>query len=132
MGLRHRLEDGKARVTGNQVVRPDKADLSRRFRRHPTRAEHAAWKLLRNRGIHGLKFRRQQVIQGFIVDFYCAELKLSLEIDGSIHQETVQAEYDEARSQVLRQHGINVIRLNNSEISRTTLEWILKSPRAVR
>src|ERR1700679_3510922 len=71
-----------------------KLALARRFRREPTPAEAAAWQLLRGRRILGLKFRRQHVIAGFIVDFYCASLRLVLELDGGIHDHPVQAEND--------------------------------------
>ncbi len=59
-----------------------KLTLARTFRRAPTPAEAAAWQILRNRGLFGLKFRRQQVIAGFIVDFYCSAARLALELDG--------------------------------------------------
>jgi hypothetical protein len=54
---------------------------SRRFRRSPTESENKAWSILRDRQVLGLKFRRQHVIDGFIVDFYCAEKRLILETE---------------------------------------------------
>ena len=78
-----------------------KIALARGNRHDPTPAEAAAWALLRNRRCLGLKFRRQHVIRGFIVDFYCAEFHLALEVDGGVHGDRVQAEFDEARSRAL-------------------------------
>ncbi len=59
-----------------------KVALAKGNRHDPTAAEAAAWVLLRDRRCLGLKFRRQHVIRGFIVDFYCAELRLAVEVDG--------------------------------------------------
>ena len=78
-----------------------KIALARGNRHDPTPAEAAAWALLRNRRCLGLKFRRQHVIRGFIVDFYCAEFHLVLEVDGGVHGDRAQAEFDEARSRAL-------------------------------
>ena len=67
--------------------------------RHPqTPAEATLWQHLRNRNL-GYKFRRQHPIDRFIIDFYCAEAKLCIEIDGSSHFETEQEEYDKARTE---------------------------------
>ena len=69
------------------------------MRKLPTTAEAKAWELLRNCRCLGLKFRRQQVIRGLIVDFYCAEKRLAVELDGDIH--ALQQEYDQQRDAVL-------------------------------
>jgi len=61
--------------------------LARALRHRPTPAERHAWTLLRNRGILGLKFRRQHVLHGFIVDFYCASERVVIELEGSPHDE---------------------------------------------
>lgn len=74
----------------------------------------------------GLKFRRQHVLQGFIADFYCAELKLILELDGAPHEETVQAGYDDARTAWLESRGYHVRRLSNRDVSREGLERLLR------
>jgi very-short-patch-repair endonuclease len=103
-----------------------KLDAARRMRRNPTAAEGHAWALLRNRGILGLKFRRQHVLHGFIVDFYCAQLRLVLELDGPPHRRLDQSEYDDARSQRLRASGYRVLRLRNQQVSRQQLEQLLR------
>src|SRR2546429_1333454 len=78
---------------------------ARELRRELTIAERKVWQMLRNRRMLGLKFRRQHVIAGFIVDFYCAELRLVLEIDGSGHSGGAQSDYDAARTANLEARG---------------------------
>jgi len=73
----------------------------------------------------GLKFRRQHVLHGFIVDFYCAEVKLVLELDGAPHLDPAQASYDAARSAWLEARGCRVRRLSNRDVSREGLERLL-------
>src|SRR5881392_1368473 len=58
---------------------------ARELRHNPTPAERHAWTLLRNRGILGLKFRRQHVLHGFIVDFYCPSERIVIELEGGVH-----------------------------------------------
>ena len=84
--------------------------------RHPlTPAERKVWAAVRNRGL-GYKIRRQHPISRFIADFYCAEAKLVIEIDGDTHAEPAQAEYDAARTAWLEAHGHHVIRFSNREV----------------
>jgi len=88
-------------------------------------AEQEAWTLLRNRGIHGVKFRRQKVIRGFIVDFYWGDLNLVLEIDGPIHEVPAQRAYDLERDALLQRLGLTVVRLANSDVRRSRLETVV-------
>ena len=82
--------------------------------RHPqTPAEQKLWSRLRNRQLNGFKFRRQHPIERFIIDFYCDETKLCIEIDGDSHAE--QTEYDRARTAYLNELGYTVIRFTNGE-----------------
>src|SRR5881628_1512953 len=67
---------------------------ARELRHNPTPAERHAWTLLRNRGILGLKFRRQHVLHGFIVDFYCASERVVIELEGSVHDGAARQSYD--------------------------------------
>jgi methylmalonyl-CoA mutase cobalamin-binding domain/chain len=93
----------------------------RKLRKNSTEAELLMWKILRNRGFHDAKFRRQHPKEGFILDFYCHEAKLCVELDGSQHNEDQQVKYDEARTKTLQeQHGIKVIRFWNSEVLNKT------------
>ena len=101
-------------ITGNQKVKEIKKELSRRFRREPTPAEEVFWGMIRNRRLEGCKFRRQQIIGGFIIDFYCPELALAVEVDGSVHAN--QKEYDEQRSLYLNDQEIKVIRFSNDDV----------------
>jgi very-short-patch-repair endonuclease len=121
---RIRLGDGKTRVTGNQITNPEKAELARQFRKKPTGAEGEAWSLLRGRRMLGLRFRRQQVIEGFIVDFYCPEWRIALEVDGVVHREHLS--YDEERSKVLGLLGIRVLRIRNQDVTREVIERLLR------
>jgi very-short-patch-repair endonuclease len=117
---------GEVNVTGHAPVSPEKLRLARQMRKLPTDAEARAWEMLRGRRCLGLKFRRQQVILGLIVDFYCPEKRLALELDGEIHDH--QRGYDQARDALLAQGGIRVVRIRNEELSLERLREILTSP----
>ena len=84
--------------------------------RHPqTPAEATLWRAIRDRNLV-YKFRRQHPIDRFIVDFYCAQAKLCIELDGESHLEARQAEYDAARTGFLEQLGYKVIRFTNDDV----------------
>jgi very-short-patch-repair endonuclease len=84
--------------------------------RHPlTRAEATVWARVRNRQL-GFKIRRQHPIDRFIADFYCAEAKLLIEIDGDSHTAPDQAEYDAARTEWLEARGYRVVRFENADV----------------
>ena len=71
-------------------------------------------------------FRRQHVLCGFMVDFYCARLKLVIELDGGHHDETSQAGYDAARTATLRAAGFRVIRIQNKRLNKNLLQKLLQ------
>ena len=73
-------------------------ELAKEFRKKPTEAEEVLWNALRNNHFSGIKFRRQHPVKWFIVDFYCHEAKLVIEVDGGIHLAFPQAEHDESRT----------------------------------
>ena len=100
----------------------------RELRQGQTLAEQHAWHVLRNRRAIGFKFRRQLPIGDFIVDFYCDELKLVIEIDGDIHAEPHQAEYDAARTAGLQERGYHIIRFSNDDVH-NRLDGVLESIR---
>ncbi len=79
-----------------------------------TPAEEILWNELRNRTLHGMKWRRQANIDAFIADFLCPEHMLILEVDGGIHE--TQQEYDALRSEIIAVHGYRVLRFKNEEI----------------
>lgn len=87
--------------------------------RHPqTPAEATLWRAIRNRNL-GYKFRRQHPINRFIIDFYCAQAKLCIELDGESHFEADQMEYDAARTEFLEYLGYKVIRFTNNDVRYT-------------
>lgn len=96
---------------------------AREMRRPQTPAEATLWQALRKRHL-GYKFRRQHPIDRFIIDFYCAEAKLCLEIDGPSHFEAAQQEYDAARTAHLEAQGYHLIRFTNNEV-RYNLEAVV-------
>ncbi len=93
-------------------------ELARSLRKNQTDAERTIWQQLRNRQLLDCKFRRQQVIGPFIVDFVCLEPKLVIEIDGGQHAD--RQEYDQSRSHYLEQSGYRVLRFWNNEVLRDT------------
>jgi len=95
-----------------------------------TVAEAVMWRELRNRKLYGFKFRRQQVIDGFIVDFYCEEAKLVVEIDGHVHDIQEQKHLDKHRENVLITHGLSIIRIRNEEIE-TQLKEVLEKVKQI-
>jgi len=106
----------------------DKREAARRLRRQQTTSEAALWMLLRDRQIDGLKFRRQQIIEGFIVDFFCAEHRIVVELDGGYHDEAEQVAADARRAAVLTSTGLRIVRLRNDEV---TLEVVRRRVRSV-
>ena len=96
-------------------VYPPLLARARELRQPQTPAETTLWRVLRNRSLQ-YKFRRQHPIENFIVDFYCAQAKLCIEIDGSSHWEPSQAEYDAARTAYLEESGGTVIRFTNDDV----------------
>jgi very-short-patch-repair endonuclease len=89
--------------------------LARENRRNPTPAETLLWqKVLRGKQFEHYKFLRQKPIGDYIVDFYCAELRLVIEIDGDSHAE--QLDYDAQRTRFLNSHSLQVIRYANRDV----------------
>jgi very-short-patch-repair endonuclease len=88
--------------------------LARQMRTEPTLSEKLLWQRLKNKQLRGFKFRRQQVIDRFIVDFYCHEIKLVIEVDGEVHNYT-QVE-DAIRQAFLESLGLRVVRFKNEDV----------------
>jgi very-short-patch-repair endonuclease len=95
-------------------------DAAKDLRKDMTPAEKLLWEHLFNRQLGGFKFRRQHPLGRFIADFYCAEARLVVEIDGGIHK--VQSEQDEQRTQLLKDEGYRVIRFSNSDVENNLSE----------
>lgn len=103
-------------------------DFSRRLRVEMTYAEAALWELLRNRKLGGYKFRRQQIIEGFIVDFFCEKAKLVVVVDGGRHHNEDQKKIDMDRRALFESRGLVEIRFSNEQIaedSHSVLQKIL-------
>ena len=97
-----------------QVVSEEMARRAKELRRHQTPAEKALWRALRKDGLQGAHFRRQQVVGGFIVDFYCARHGLVVEVDGPVHQEAET--YDALRDELMREAHLTVMRVTNDDV----------------
>jgi len=91
----------------------DLLPLAKRMRREPTDAERKLWSILRAKRLVGWKFKRQQQIDHYIVDFVCFSARLIVEADGSQHAENLT---DEARTAYLEGQGFNVLRFWNTDI----------------
>ena len=105
---------GAGRVRGQFSVRVPTPRV-RDLRRQETAAEKLAWRLLRDR-CAGLKFRRQFPIGNYVVDFYCFEVCMAVELDGSAHAQPSQAKKDRAKDAYLTRLGIRVLRLPNGQV----------------
>jgi len=88
--------------------------LAPRFRQQSTTSEELLWQSLRGRRCGGLKFRRQQPMGRFVVDFYCAERKLVVEIDGLIHEG--QMSRDAEREALLEATGLHFLRFSSDQV----------------
>ena len=109
----------KGEDLGVHTADPMWYDLLKKFaeenRNNPTEAESVLWNALKGKGI-GLKFRRQHIIEDFIVDFYCNEKKLTIELDGGYHNAPEQMKSDAERTARLRELGYTEIRFTNEQV----------------
>jgi adenine-specific DNA-methyltransferase len=93
---------------------PELIPRRRLLRKEQTEAERRLWNAINNRQLSGVKFRRQFSVGHYILDFYCAEKKLCIELDGGQHASA--GEYDQARSEYLAGNGIRVVRFWNNDV----------------
>ncbi len=108
---------------------------AREQRRKPTPTEEVLWEALRNRRLDGLKFRRQHPFGRFILDAFCVEHQLEIEIDGDVHADPAQAAYDAERTAFLESHSIRVLRFSANVVQSNLAEvlaQILDATRATR
>jgi very-short-patch-repair endonuclease len=91
-------------------------EAARRQRKEMTEAENVLWAAIRRRQVAGLRFRKQHPIGPFILDFYCHERKLAIEVVGGIHSEPIVQERDHARTKSLNEAHITVLRVTNDEV----------------
>jgi very-short-patch-repair endonuclease len=100
------------------------------MRQEDTTAESVAWELLRDRRTLGLKFRRQVPIDRYIVDFYCPEIRVIVEIDGGVHDQPGQAEWGEERDRRLQGLGYKLLRVPNEDVLKDP-EWFTERIRSL-
>ena len=103
-------------------------DFAKENRRFMTEAESALWKYLKGNAL-GHKFLRQHIIGDYIVDFFCRDRQLVIEVDGGYHSERTQHEDDAVRQKWLEEMGYKVIRFSNEAILvdiKTTIDTIIK------
>lgn len=104
------------RLNVSPEIRRKMLEIARQFRKEPTKSEATLWQALRGKKLDGLKFRRQQPIGNFIVDFYNSVYRLVIEVDGSIHND--QVEVDKARQDILERLGLNILRVGAEEVEK--------------
>ncbi len=109
----------------NRYVNPAILARAKELRRPMTPHEAKLWQRLRGKQLYAIKFRRQHPIYRFILDFFCYEHRLAIEIDGDSHAEPDQQLYDQARTEWLEQHGLRVIRFTNRDID-ANIEGVLQ------
>ena len=91
------------------------------MRENPTKAEKTLWNTINNKKL-GFKFRQQHIINRFIVDFYCVEKSLAIEVDGSIHD--TQKNRDTERDNLLNCLGVNILRFTNESVIKNLADVI--------
>ena len=97
------------------VKNNDMLDVARRLRREMTPQEQRLWYVFLRK--YPVKFYKQRIIESFIVDIYCADARLVIELDGSQHYTEQGKAYDEERSAILQGYGLKVIRISNREVN---------------
>ena len=102
-----------------EITPPRLVKLARTLRRGQTDAEEVLWQLVRRRGM-GVKFRRQHPLTPFVLDFYCHELRLAVEVDGGQHAAPAGRASDARRTAALEARGICVLRFSNLEVLQET------------
>jgi len=104
------------RINVPPEVRHKMVEIAREFRKEPTPSEKILWQALRGKKLDGIKFRRQQPVGYFVVDFYNSEYRLVIEVDGPIHE--LQKEADEARQEILEVLGLVVLRIKSEVVEK--------------
>lgn len=110
-------------LTNSPELKKYRQDL----RNNLTNAEVTLWKYLKSKQLEGRKFRRQFSVGNYILDFYCVEENLAIELDGQEHYSEAGYESDLRRSDFLREQGIRVLRFENEDVFKNTEEVLKKS-----
>jgi adenine-specific DNA-methyltransferase len=103
------MKNNFPRIKISPEIRRKMLEIAREFRKEPTASEAIIWQALRGKKLDGIKFRRQQPVGYFVVDFYNSVYRLVVEIDGSVHDK--QVEIDRARQDILEALGLNILRI---------------------
>lgn len=111
------------KIVIRQQVQEVKILLSRQMRCEMTKIESMLWLRLRRNGL-GVHFRRRQIIEGFIADFYCREAALVVKVDGPIHD----AEYDRERDRIFSAKDISVLRFRSQDLE-NKIGWVISALR---
>ena len=109
------------RINNLQTLKNRRIEL----RKNPTKSENIIWQYLKNKGI-GVKFRREHSISGYILDFYCIEKNLIIEVDGGVHNTEEAREYDEVRDKFFTDLDFKVLRFSNGEVENNIHNVIAK------
>ncbi|BAY42939.1 hypothetical protein SAMD00079811_05170 [Scytonema sp. HK-05] len=115
-------KEGTRNIVIGQNITSAKLQRAKELGCQMTAEEKILWQHLRANRLNGFHFRRQQIIDGFIADFYCHAAALVIELDGEIHEQ--QVEYDAERDKVLSARGLRLLRINNEEV-RQELDKVL-------
>jgi methylmalonyl-CoA mutase cobalamin-binding domain/chain len=107
---------GDGRNTYQNFNHPNLKTFRRTLRENMTPAEATLWSMLQNRQLDGRKFRRQHSVGPYILDFFCPQEKLGIELDGDGHYSEAGELYDEERTQFINAYGINIVRFENKEV----------------
>ena len=95
-------------------------EAARTLRRNQTDAERTLWHHLRDRRLDGWKFRRQHPVGPYVLDLYCADANLAIELDGGQHDDDEHRKHDEKRTAYLVSQGLKVMRFWNNEVMENT------------
>ncbi len=104
----------------------------RKLRQNQTNAEDLVWRYLRNRQLLGYKFKRQCSVDHFVIDFYCPELKLAVELDGASHNNPEQREYYIVRQKYLEKFNINFVRVKDEELLENPNQAFMKIENTIK
>jgi very-short-patch-repair endonuclease len=113
-----------------RIRRESSTNRRRQLRQPGTDAEVLLWQRLRSRQVNGCKFRRQHSIGPYILDFFCIETQLGVEVDGDHHADASQRAYDARRNEYLASRGIRVLRFSDRDVLTETdsvLDAIVKA-----
>ena len=121
---------GAKNIIVGQKVDDVKVQRAKELRQELTDEEEVLWQYLRKNRLGGFHFRRQQVVQGFIVEFYCHKAGLVVEVDGGVHED--QIEYDRERDKILEGLDLRIMRVKNEEINNNLQEVLVRIEAACR